>query len=191
MRNEIVQANLRLVVSIAKKLVDEANSFDDLVSDGNVPLVRAVEIFDCERGTRFSTYATWAVRNSLYRSTLRNRRFSKRYTSGNEIIFESAYDRRHSSRSWESYHTELRNSLALMISQLDPRDQTVVNARFGLNGSERPLKFREIAVQLNISTERVRQLMARSLNRLQDLVEGSSLELDDRLDFSRSSSSRG
>jgi RNA polymerase primary sigma factor len=179
-RNKIVQANLRLVVSIAKKIVDAVNSFDNLVSDGNVPLVRAAEIFDFERGTRFSTYATWAVRNSLYRSTLRNRRLRRRYMTGNEIAFESAYDRRHSSRSWENYHTELRNSLASMISQLDTRDQTIVNARFGLNGSERPLKFREIAERLSISTERVRQLMARSLNRLQGMAEESSLELDGR-----------
>ena len=64
-----------------------------------------------------------------------------------------------------------------MISQLESRDQTIVNARFGLNGSGRPLKFREIAERLNISTERVRQLMARSLNRLQDMVEESALEL--------------
>ena len=179
-RNEIVQANLRLVVSIAKKLVDVANSFDDLVSDGNVPLVRAAEIFDFERGTRFSTYATWAVRNSLYRTTLRSRRLRRRYTTGNEMTFESAYDQRHCSRSWENYHTELRNSLASMISQLDSRDQIIVNARFGLNGSERSLKFREIAERLNISTERVRQLMARSLTRLQDMAEQSSLELDVR-----------
>ena len=179
-RNEIVQANLRLVVSIVKKLVDVVNSFDDLVSDGNVPLVRAVEIFDFERGIRFSTYATWAVRNSLYRSTLRNRRLRRRYTTGNEMIFESAHDRRHSSRSWENYHTELRCSLASMISQLDTRDQIIVNARFGLNGSDRPLKFREIAERLNISTERVRQLMARSLDRLQGMAEGTSLELVER-----------
>jgi len=179
-RNQIVQANLRLVVSIAKKLVDAANSFDDLVSDGNVPLIRAAEIFDFERGTRFSTYATWAVRNSLYRTTLRNRRLRRRYTTSNELTFESAYDQRHSYRSWENYHIELRNSLASMISQLDSRDQTIVNARFGLNGSERPLKFREIAERLNISTERVRQLMARSLNRLQSMAEQSSLELDER-----------
>src|SRR5581483_8799171 len=58
LRNDIVQANLRLVVSIAKTVTDPANTLDDLISEGNVPLIRAVEIFDFTRGLRFSTYAT-------------------------------------------------------------------------------------------------------------------------------------
>ncbi|HPP52738.1 MAG TPA: sigma factor, partial [Thermoguttaceae bacterium] len=60
-KNEIIRANLRLVVSIAKRRVRGTGDFFDLVSDGNMSLIRAVEKFDFTRGYKFSTYATWAI----------------------------------------------------------------------------------------------------------------------------------
>lgn len=176
-RNRIVRANLRLVVSIAKSLVDAANPFDEIVSEGNLPLIRAAELFDFERGTRFSTYATWAVRNSLYRSTTRNRRRRKRFPSSSGVIDDSLVDHRSSPLASETYHRRLREAVERMLDKLEGRDRTIVSARFGLNGHRRPHKFREIAEKLNLSTERVRQLMARSLDRLHDLAANESVEV--------------
>ena len=59
-KNQIIQSNLRLVVSIAKQYVNSQNELFDLISDGNVSLMRAVEKFDFSFGYKFSTYATWA-----------------------------------------------------------------------------------------------------------------------------------
>ena len=67
-RNRIVCANLRLVVSIAKRYVRPGQNFSELVSDGNVSLMRAVRLFDYSLGNRFSTYATWAVVNNFAHS---------------------------------------------------------------------------------------------------------------------------
>ena len=67
-KNEIVQANLRLVVSIAKRHVTASEDFFSLVSDGNMSLIRAVEKFDCSRGNKFSTYASWAIMKNFARS---------------------------------------------------------------------------------------------------------------------------
>ncbi|MGE3779646.1 MAG: sigma factor, partial [Pirellulaceae bacterium] len=67
-KNHIVQANLRLVVSIAKRHVTPTNDFFSLVSDGNISLLRAVEKFDYARGNKFSTYASWAVMKNFARS---------------------------------------------------------------------------------------------------------------------------
>jgi RNA polymerase sigma factor (sigma-70 family) len=172
-RNQIISANLRLVVSIAKPLVDFANEFDEIISDGNVPLIRAVELFDFERGTRFGTYATWAVRNCLYRTTMRNRRHRRRFHTAADATRESLADHRTSIRASESYHRDMRQALGRMLERLDSRDQTIVSARFGLDGDRRPQKFREIAEKLNLSTERVRQLMARSLGRLSEMAAGN------------------
>jgi RNA polymerase sigma factor (sigma-70 family) len=173
-RNVLIQSNLRLVVSIAKKLVDDVNSFDDLVSDGVVPLVRSVEIFDFDRGTRFSTYATWAVRNALFRSTPRNRKIQGRFRTGLETVFDSAAEYRSSVQADVSSRDELRETIRRGLVVLGERDQKIVNERFALEGSGPPKRFREIAEQLQISTERVRQLLARALVQLQAAIHDES-----------------
>jgi RNA polymerase primary sigma factor/RNA polymerase sigma factor len=173
-RNRIVQCNLRLVVSIAKSLVDYANSLDDLISEGNLPLIRAVEIFDFTRGLRFSTYATWAVRNGLFRVSTRNRKQRQRFWASDPERFEQ-HGPKSAPIDEDRLTAEERTQLLKLVGRLDPRSRTIVRERFGLTSrDQKPARFHELADKLCLSTERVRQLLARALDNLRNLSESSS-----------------
>lgn len=168
-RNQIVQSNLRLVVAVAKRFADNFSRLEDLVSEAHLPLIRAVELFDFSRGYRFSTYATWAVRNHFVRSIAEQRKQQTRYTTIESYVFDQAARKSSPSEDSEAQLDRRRQVIEKYLRQLPEREQSVLCARFGIGESE-PQTLSQIGREMGISKERVRQLSLRALERLQTLA---------------------
>lgn len=169
-RDRMVKSNMRLVISIVKKFVNKQNGFDDLLSDGIVALIRAVDKFDFGLGFRFSTYATQVVRRNTYRRVMEKQKERQRVTLS---IHESGVDVSDEHRSpsmSEGRWQELRGRLSLMLDRLDRREKLIVRARFSLGGHRRVQTLQRLADKLGVSKERVRQLEKRALDKLRDLA---------------------
>ena len=168
-RNRIVSANTRLVVSIVRRFADRRNLFDDLLSEGIGCLLKAADKFDFDRGFRFSTYATMAVRREVYRLIQRTHRDRSRYATGASKVLDAQIDENQLSARTETVLTQLNRSTSQMLERLDEREQFIVKARFGfIDLGEKPT-FARIGERLGISKERVRQLEIRAMSKLRDL----------------------
>jgi RNA polymerase sigma factor (sigma-70 family) len=165
-RNRIVQANLRLVVSLARKFCNPVHSLDELISEGHLPLIRAVELFNISLGNRFSTYATWAIRNHLARHVGLQKKRGELIGHADEGFFDSAPDLREEDPAAHREIDRQRKMMSQLLPRLSARDQQVVEARFGLNDHDRSQTLSEIAGELGLSKERVRQLVMQAVDRL-------------------------
>jgi RNA polymerase primary sigma factor len=174
-RDLIVKSNMRLVISIVKKFVNPQNGFDDLLSDGIVALMRAVDKFDVGLGFRFSTYATQVVRRNTYRRVMEKQAERQRNTTSiHENGVDVGDDQKESSMSEERWH-ELRSKLSLMLDHLDRREKFIIRARFSLGGHRRIQTLQRLADKLGVSKERIRQLEKRALDKLRGMAELSPL----------------
>jgi RNA polymerase primary sigma factor len=165
-RDRLVTANLRLVVSVATKLSHSVDVLGELVSEGLIPLIRAVELFDVSRGHRFSTYATWAVRNQMFRVLQRQRQSRERLLTAEQPGWETVADSRPATGSEEESCRQRKSYVAKLLETLTDRERLIVAARFGLNGQPTGRSLAEIAAELELSKERVRQIALQALAKL-------------------------
>ena len=175
-RNQIVHANVRLVVSIVKQFSDERNSFDDLLSEGINCLIKAVEKFDYDRGFRFSTYATRAVRREVFRLVQRHHRERSRFATGSQEVLSQELTTETATGRSESAWSKIDHSIGEMLSTLDEREQFIVQARYGFHDLGEKPTFQRLGELLGVSKERVRQLEQRALNKLREVADELRLE---------------
>lgn len=177
-KNDIVTANLRLVVSIAKKHVNVHSQLYELISDGNLALIRAVEKFDYARGNKFSTYASWAIMRNFARTIPNEKKYHERFhASGEVLIFESQPDERTDSLIEEQNQHEREVQIDRLMDMLDDREQSILTQRYGLGVKKETQSLRKVGDEMGITKERVRQIETRALAKLRKAAEDENLEI--------------
>ncbi len=175
-KNQIIRANLRLVVSIAKRHVGPSNNFFELVSDGNMSLIRAVEKFDFSRGNKFSTYASWAIMKNFARTIPEENYRRDRFVTGHEEMFEAAADNRTDEHEYESTQKRMQDAVKGMLGCLDDRERRIIISRYGISGApEKTLE--QLGKEEGITKERVRQIESRAQDKLRKIAGEEKLDL--------------
>ncbi|MDA8743083.1 sigma-70 family RNA polymerase sigma factor [Rubripirellula amarantea] len=177
-KNKIVQSNLRLVVSIAKRHVKSSDDFFALISDGNMSLIRAAEKFDYSRGNKFSTYASWAIMKNFARTIPSEFKHRDRFRTTTEELFVSRQDNRLDPYIEETVQKTRQRELSKILNRLDDREQKIIVARFGLGRDKEPLTLKEVGEEMGVTKERIRQLEARALSKLRDAADEAKIDVE-------------
>jgi RNA polymerase primary sigma factor len=175
-KERLVSANMRLVASIVKRHAGPNDNFFELLSDGNLSLLRAVEKFDFSRGNKFSTYASWAIMKNFARSIPEQKHHRERFVIGHDEMFESAADIRSDEQEIVASAERAHHAVNRLLGRLDERERRIIQMRAGLNAEHR-FTLEQVGKELGITKERVRQLEARGMEKLRVLAHEEHVEL--------------
>jgi RNA polymerase primary sigma factor len=175
-KNQIVRANLRLVVSIAKRHLGPRDDLFERVSDGNYALIRAVDRFDYSRGNKFSTYATWSIRNQFARDIRDKDPLHPRFFPCRDDVLEFAADDRTGEQTLLNMHEQREEAVARLLARLNVRERRIIAGRYGIGGAQAQT-LTQLGKELGITKERVRQIETRAQQKLRALARREALDL--------------
>ncbi len=177
-RDLVVQANLGLVPTMIERSRITGVDFSELISEGQLALLRAVSKFDCSRGFKFSTYACRAILSSISRSVALAARHRNLFpTEFDPELQRSDELERRREKVEENFIAELNEILARNLAELTTAEKRVLVERFGVTGESgnpaptRPKTLRQVAALFGVTKERVRQIQNKALSKLRQALE--------------------
>ena len=181
-KNELLEANLKFVFDIAKRYTGRGVSIGELISEGNMGLIKAVDKFDESQDVKFISYAVWWIRHSMLDAIRKNKlikfveldnengnnqSLEKKVTddedesvSSSELMFSNEHDERK-----RETNDEQRKIISSLLTILSPREKFVIENYYGIN-NKNELTLSEIGIELKLSSERVRQVKKQALKKL-------------------------
>jgi len=176
-KNFLIRSNLRLVVSIAKRHIKPNTNFFEMVSDGNMSLIRAIEKFDYSKGNKFSTYSTWAIMKNFARSIPAEHTRLDRFRTGIDEVFMNSSDTR-ANHFHEEMVNQKQNQLIMgILDHLDDREKDIILFRYGLNTDAEPQTLEQVGHHFGVTKERIRQLEQRALKKLRKVAQNEKLDI--------------
>jgi len=181
-REYLVRTNLALVLAMAKRTRLGDVDFAEIVSEGNMALIRAVDKFNVDRGFKFSTYACRAILKAFSRTSLKSRRHKSRFPVEFEPDMEKSdwTDRRRDAVE-EDCVDELRAIVNRNLADLSQVEETVIRRRFNWEQDQvTPLTLEEVRQIIGVTKERVRQIQNKALAKIRNVMEEGVLRTRSR-----------
>jgi RNA polymerase primary sigma factor len=176
-KNFLIRSNLRLVVSIAKRHMKPTTNFFEMVSDGNMSLIRAIEKFDYTKGNKFSTYASWAIMKNYARSIPAEHKVLDRFRTGNDEVFQFSEDERGSQFHDESTNARQHQVIMSILDQLEDRERAIILHRYGLEKGSEPETLEQVGGRFGVTKERIRQIESRAMQKIRKIAADEKLDI--------------
>ena len=184
-KNEILEANLRFVFDIAKHYTGRGVPISELISDGNIGLLRAIEKFDESKNVKFISYAVWWIRQAMLESIKRRNAINfveiepntdndssmdKKLIEDDEddVSFNNDFSNENDEKSIEVSENQ-RNIITNLIGTLSDRERDIVENYYGIN-DKKELTLTDIGKKYNLSSERVRQIKLNAIRKLRSKI---------------------
>ena len=179
-RQQIAETNLALVLAMAKRVRMSEVDFADLISEGNMALLRSVDKFDCGRGFKFSTYACRAILKAFSRHGVKHSKYRQRFPTD----FDPALEKSNHLETVRATHEkesadEVKHIVLTNRADLSEVERTVIFHRFALNlpAHEVPLTLEQVGQIIGVTKERVRQIQNKALEKIRNAMESTTPSL--------------
>ena len=186
-KNKLLSANLKFVASIAKQYQGRGLSYADLIAEGNIGLIKALDKFDGERGYKFISYSVWWIRQTILEA------LSKRCGSNDEDLPDnidkppaSDEDDYHTALGDDTYiseehgkscELEYLQAIDLLMEFLNQREKNIITEYYGLDGNK-PKTLEEIGFEYGLTKERIRQIRNQSFKKMRSAALATGMTRD-------------